>query len=83
MRVPDNNKTDVVLVGAGIMSATLGALLLSLTSDGTAEFVVSQGLEMGRPSLLKVSARRGEDGIFATVGGGCVPMFKGQVTLQT
>ena len=25
--VPDNGKTDVVLVGAGIMSATLGALL--------------------------------------------------------
>jgi len=67
----------------GSANATLGALLLSLTSDGTAEFVVSQGKEMGRPSLLKVSARRTEDGIFATVGGGCVPMFKGQVTLQT
>jgi len=34
MRVPDNNnKTDVVLVGAGIMSATLGALLRLVEPD--------------------------------------------------
>ena len=33
MRVTDNNKTDVVLVGAGIMSATLGALLRLVEPD--------------------------------------------------
>jgi trans-2,3-dihydro-3-hydroxyanthranilate isomerase len=65
----------------GSANATLGALLLSLTADDTASFEISQGVEMGRPSVLKVTARRGADGIRATVGGGCAPMFKGQVTL--
>ena len=65
----------------GSANATLGALLLSLTSEDQAEYVVSQGVEMGRPSILNVTARRGADGIRATVGGGCAPMFRGQVTL--
>lgn len=65
----------------GSANATLGALLLSLTSDDRAAYNISQGVEMGRPSLLKVTARRTPEGIRATVGGGCVPMFKGEVTL--
>ena len=65
----------------GSANATLGALLLSLTSDDAAEYVVSQGIEIGRPSLLQVSARRMADGVRASVGGGCVLMFRGQVTL--
>ena len=65
----------------GSANATLGALLLSLTEDETGAYEVSQGVEMGRPSVLKVTARRGADGIRATVGGGCAPMFKGSVTL--
>ena len=65
----------------GSANATLGALLLSLTQDETGSYEVSQGGEMGRPSVLKVTARRAADGIRATVGGGCAPMFKGQVTL--
>ncbi len=65
----------------GSANATLGALLLSLTADDTGSYEVSQGVEMGRPSVLKVAARRTADGIRATVGGGCAPMFKGQVTL--
>ena len=36
---------------------------------------------MGRPSRLSVSARRAPDGVRASVGGGCVPVFKGEVTL--
>ena len=65
----------------GSANATLGALLLSLTKDETGSYEVSQGVEMGRPSVLKVTARRAADGIRATVGGGCAPMFRGQVTL--
>ena len=65
----------------GSANATLGALLLSLTQDQAGDYVVSQGVEMGRPSVLKVTARRAADGIRATVGGGCAPMFRGQVTL--
>jgi trans-2,3-dihydro-3-hydroxyanthranilate isomerase len=65
----------------GSASATLGALLLSLTSADEASYEIIQGVEMGRPSLLKVSARRAPDGVRASVGGGCVPVFKGEVTL--
>jgi trans-2,3-dihydro-3-hydroxyanthranilate isomerase len=65
----------------GSANATLAALLLSLDGGETAAFEVSQGVEMGRPSRLKVTAHRGVDGIRATVGGGCAPMFRGQVTL--
>lgn len=65
----------------GSASATLAALLLSLDGGDQARFEVTQGVEMGRPSLLKVTARRAEDGIRATVGGGCVPMFRGEALL--
>jgi trans-2,3-dihydro-3-hydroxyanthranilate isomerase len=65
----------------GSANATLAALLLSLDGGDSAAFDVSQGVEMGRPSRLKVTAHRAADGVRATVGGGCAPMFKGQVTL--
>jgi trans-2,3-dihydro-3-hydroxyanthranilate isomerase len=65
----------------GSANATLAALLLSLDGGERAAFDVSQGVEMGRPSRLKVTAHRAADGVRATVGGGCAPMFKGQVSL--
>jgi trans-2,3-dihydro-3-hydroxyanthranilate isomerase len=65
----------------GSASATLGALLLSLDGGDAASFQVTQGVEMGRPSLLQVTARRAADGIRATVGGGCVPVLKGEAQL--
>jgi trans-2,3-dihydro-3-hydroxyanthranilate isomerase len=65
----------------GSASATLGALLLSLTSKAEGAYEIIQGVEMGRPSRLSVSARRGADGVRASVGGGCAPMFRGEVNL--
>jgi trans-2,3-dihydro-3-hydroxyanthranilate isomerase len=65
----------------GSASATLGALLLSLDGGETAAFEITQGVEMGRPSFLHVTARRGEDGIRSTVGGQCVPMLRGEALL--
>ena len=65
----------------GSASATLGALLLSLTDQAEARWEIVQGIEMGRPSRLSVSARRGADGVRASVGGGCVPVFRGEVSL--
>jgi trans-2,3-dihydro-3-hydroxyanthranilate isomerase len=65
----------------GSANATLGALLLSLDGGEKAAFDVIQGVEMGRPSRLKVTAHRAADGVRATVGGGCAPMFKGSVTI--
>jgi len=65
----------------GSASATLGALLLSLTDEAAGDYDITQGVEMGRPSRLNVSARRAADGIRASVGGGCVQVFKGEVNL--
>jgi trans-2,3-dihydro-3-hydroxyanthranilate isomerase len=65
----------------GSASATLGALLLSLTGDAEGRYDIAQGVEMGRPSQLSVTARRAADGVRASVGGACVPMFRGSVEL--
>lgn len=62
----------------GSANATLAALLLSLDDDAADAFEVTQGVEMGRPSKLNVSARRTDDGIRARVGGRCVSVFRGE-----
>ena len=58
--------------------------LKSLASgDGgdMAAFTITQGVEMGRPSLLKVASWRAEDGYHSRVGGNCTPMFRGEALL--
>jgi trans-2,3-dihydro-3-hydroxyanthranilate isomerase len=65
----------------GSAATPLSALLLSLTKDSERRVEIVQGVEMGRPSLLLCTARRTADGIRATVGGGCVPVLKGEVSL--
>ena len=65
----------------GSANATLAAFLLSLSGQDQGAWEVSQGVEMGRPSRLFVTATRGPDGIRATVAGGCVPVLKGEVEL--
>lgn len=64
----------------GSANAPLAGLLLSLES-GTdeARFEIHQGIEMGRPSLLDVIARRTPDGIRATLRGTCVPVMRGEI----
>jgi trans-2,3-dihydro-3-hydroxyanthranilate isomerase len=65
----------------GSASAALGALLLSLDGGDTAAFSIRQGVEMGRPSLLKVTSWRAEDGYHSRVGGSCIQMFEGEALL--
>jgi trans-2,3-dihydro-3-hydroxyanthranilate isomerase len=65
----------------GSAATPLAALLLSLGGDSERRYQIRQGVEMGRPSLLLCTARRGADGIRASVGGGCVPVLKGEVSL--
>ena len=65
----------------GSANAALGALLLSLSDAEEACFEVTQGDEMGRPSQLRVRARRSADGVRASVGGSCVPVFSGEARL--
>lgn len=65
----------------GSASATLAALTLSLGGEDSVAFDITQGVEMGRPSLLHVGAKRQGGEIRATVGGGCVPMLRGEALL--
>jgi trans-2,3-dihydro-3-hydroxyanthranilate isomerase len=62
----------------GSAATPLAALLLSLAGGAEARYEITQGVEMGRPSLLRASARRAPDGIRAAVGGGCVPVLRGE-----
>ena len=61
----------------GSANAPLAGLLLSIRGIEFAEFVVKQGEEMGRPSMLHLTARRERHGIIATVSGRCVPVLSG------
>ncbi len=65
----------------GSASATLGALLLSLEGGDSAAFSITQGVEMGRPSFLKVMSWCAEDGYRSRVGGSCTPVFRGEALL--
>ena len=58
-------------------------LFRSLSKSGAsdARYDIMQGVEMGRPSLLRASAHQAADGIRASVGGGCVAVLKGEVSL--
>lgn len=65
----------------GSAAGPLGALLLSLTSAADLRLDIHQGVVMGRPSLLRVVARRSGDGIRATIAGQCVPVLRGEAVL--
>ncbi|UDL96177.1 PhzF family phenazine biosynthesis protein [Lichenihabitans sp. PAMC28606] len=62
----------------GSAAAPLAALRLSMTQDDDAAYLVHQGVDMGRPSLLHVRAWREPGGIMASVGGACVPVLSGE-----
>jgi trans-2,3-dihydro-3-hydroxyanthranilate isomerase len=65
----------------GSAATPLAALLLSLSPAAVGTYDIVQGVEMGRRSRLSCSAHRADDGIRAKVGGGCVPVLSGEVTL--
>jgi trans-2,3-dihydro-3-hydroxyanthranilate isomerase len=68
----------------GSANGALVALLASLEKDADAdlELVVLQGAEMGRPSLLRVSAeKRGNAVTRVRVGGRCVAMMEGVIAV--
>ncbi len=62
----------------GAAAVALAALLLSLNDDADGAWDITQGVEMGRPSLLRTTATRTDDGIRATVGGDCVQVLSGE-----
>lgn len=65
----------------GSANAALAALLLSLGGEERLILHSVQGREIGRRSELMMRAWRTKDGIRASVGGGCVPVFSGTVSL--
>ena len=66
----------------GSAATPLAGFLLRLDGAEAGRFEITQGVEMGRPSLLLATARRMADGIRATVGGGCVPVLRGEARLD-
>lgn len=66
----------------GSASAILAALLLSLKGGDRATYRLVQGVEMGRTSVLQLTATRTPEGIRATVAGTCVPVFFGEAVLR-
>ena len=62
----------------GSAATTLAAFTLSLSGEANGAWDITQGVEMGRPSQLKTTAWKAEDGYRASVAGGVVPMFSGR-----
>lgn len=71
----------------GSAAGALGAYLVHngiiRPENGTAEIVVEQGIEMGRPSIIEVSVDVGIGAIITEVrvGGKAITIIKGEVTL--
>lgn len=65
----------------GSAATPLAGFLLRLSGEAAGAWDIVQGVEMGRPSLLRASARRDSDGIRATVGGGCIRVLEGEAIL--
>lgn len=64
----------------GAAAAALAGVLADRTKDGVTEWTISQGIEMGRPSVLSLEAdvRAGEIAA-VRVGGKTVPMGEGKM----
>jgi trans-2,3-dihydro-3-hydroxyanthranilate isomerase len=66
----------------GSANAPLACLLLSFEPETDhIRFEIHQGIEMGRPSLLHVEARRSTEGILATLGGSCISVMQGEINV--
>jgi trans-2,3-dihydro-3-hydroxyanthranilate isomerase len=66
----------------GSANVPLACLLLSCERETDhACFDIQQGVEMGRPSLLHVEARRSANGIEATLRGSCVSIMEGEINV--
>jgi trans-2,3-dihydro-3-hydroxyanthranilate isomerase len=69
----------------GSANVTLAGLLAALdpAADATLVTTISQGVEMGRPSLLIAEADKADGAVTATrIGGRCVPVMDGSLTLD-
>jgi trans-2,3-dihydro-3-hydroxyanthranilate isomerase len=65
----------------GSANAALAAVKLANGEGASLDYEAVQGVEMGRESRLALRAWRAPDGIRASVGGPCVEMFRGTISL--
>ncbi|QGZ95793.1 Trans-2,3-dihydro-3-hydroxyanthranilate isomerase [Terricaulis silvestris] len=65
----------------GSGATPLAGLLLHHSNKNELAFDIRQGVEMGRPSLLSVTARRDGAAILTTVAGRCVRVLRGEAQL--
>ena len=68
----------------GAANVTLAALLASLAAgpDVRLKRRISQGVDMGRPSLMVASAEKRDGQVIAAhIGGNCVPVMSGVISL--
>ncbi|WP_198373161.1 PhzF family phenazine biosynthesis protein [Roseomonas rosulenta] len=65
----------------GSAATPLAGFLLHLDGGVQGAWDITQGVEMGRPSLLRARAQRTPEGIRARVGGGCVAVLRGEAVL--
>lgn len=65
----------------GSAAVALAGLLLSLSGAEWAETVLTQGVEMGRPSELHLRAWRENGAIMTSVAGECVTVTRGTITV--
>jgi trans-2,3-dihydro-3-hydroxyanthranilate isomerase len=65
----------------GSAAVALAAMLLHLSGADRGAWDIVQGVEMGRPSLLRSTAHRAPDGVRSGVGGGCVKVMEGEAFL--
>jgi len=67
----------------GSAAGALGAYLAHSQSlpHENGQFVVEQGIEIGRPSVIHVQAQQGEKGLVVKVGGNVVDLIEGQIKI--
>ncbi|MEQ9559392.1 MAG: PhzF family phenazine biosynthesis protein [Rhodospirillales bacterium] len=66
----------------GAAAALTGLLGTLAAGDGTHEYRIVQGIEMGRPSLIETAADVAGDTVRAIrVGGACAPVMQGEITV--
>ena len=75
MFIPEIPRVEDPATGAA--AACLGAYLLEHDLVDPGDLLIEQGYDMGRPSLLRLRAGRGDDGVQIRVGGKVRPVLGG------
>jgi trans-2,3-dihydro-3-hydroxyanthranilate isomerase len=79
LSVPEDPATGSAAVALGAYLATRDT-----SGDATLHYVVEQGFEMGRPSILRIEVEKSDGGVTAVrVGGEAVMVSEGRIELAS